>query len=233
MHKKTRFHFSFKKSSSNTKQELRALSQRLEKVLREQRENQIGGSANISFNSESLSGVSQNSGSAETASPRDYVELNIPRPDPLSIDPRKRWRHMYDGSVHLSMPPSAISPSTSRHIHNVTNLLEGLDSSESGSESDLDFHTGAHPNLNPTSAGVNLRSSPRFMSYPRRHSPRRLRWGPMDQRHLHARFANASSSRRQYLASAAVGNQSPSSTMTSDLNDMDTSENIEDIGTER
>ena len=51
-------------------------------------------------------------------------------------------------------------------------MMEGLDSSESGSESDLDLQNLAS-NRGPL----------RFV-YPRRHSPRRLRWGPIDQRRL-------------------------------------------------
>ena len=105
----------------------------------------------------------------------------LPRPEPLSLDPRIRWRHMYDGTLQgqsLGSPGSAsnmASVSGTSSLNNSatsSNLLEGLDSSESGSESDLDLQ-----NLAST------RGPLRFV-YPRRHSPRRLRWGPLDQRRL-------------------------------------------------
>ena len=110
-----------------------------------------------------------------------YVELGgLPRPEPLSLDPRIRWRHMYDGTLQgqtlSSSATAAASASGSSSLNNSTNssnnLLEGLDSSESGSESDLDLQNLA-----------SIRGPLRFV-YPRRHSPRRLRWGPLDQRRL-------------------------------------------------
>ena len=58
-------------SKSNTKQELRALSQRLEKMLREQRE------ANPGLISES-----------DNRRESNYEGLNLSRPEPLPIDPR-------------------------------------------------------------------------------------------------------------------------------------------------
>ena len=104
----------------------------------------------------------------------------LPRPEPLSLDPRIRWRHMYDGTLQgqtlSSSAAVAGSASGSSSLNNSTNssnnLLEGLDSSESGSESDLDLQNLA-----------SIRGPLRFV-YPRRHSPRRLRWGPLDQRRL-------------------------------------------------
>ena len=64
------------------------------------------------------------------------------------------------------------SSSLNNSTNSSNNLLEGLDSSESGSESDLDLQNLA-----------SIRGPLRFV-YPRRHSPRRLRWGPLDQRRL-------------------------------------------------
>ena len=58
--------------SSNTKQELRALSQRLEKMLREQREANPG----------------QNHCESDNRRESTYEGLNLSRPEPLPIDPR-------------------------------------------------------------------------------------------------------------------------------------------------
>ena len=82
-------------------------------------------------------------------------------------------RIMQKNKYLFSLP--IVSPSGSSSLNNSTqsnNMMEGLDSSESGSESDLDLHNLAS-NRGPL----------RFV-YPRRHSPRRLRWGPIDQRRL-------------------------------------------------
>ena len=153
--------------SSSTRQELRALSQRLEKMLRDRRE------ATSVSNQGTTQQPSEDAGYESSAAGMNIAQfdLNIPRPDPLPIDPRKRWRHMYDGSL-----PQLISSNVQ---NSMANLLEGLDSSESGSESDLDLQ-----NLANRGRDV-LWSSSSSRLYPRQHSPRsRLRWGPLDQRRL-------------------------------------------------
>ena len=106
-------------SNTSTKGELRALSQRLEKMLRDRRE------ASAKNNSKSNC-------THEDQENQDVDSLGLPRADKtLPLDPRKRWRHMYDGMA-LSCPGSRERrPSTHEDLH-------FLESSESGSESDLD-----------------------------------------------------------------------------------------------
>jgi hypothetical protein len=84
-------------------------------MLRERREANPAGAA-----AEAEAGI---------ANADDSGLLNIPRPDPLPLDPRKRWRHMYDGTL----PPRPRDSSS-----NTSEYANVLDSSESGSESDFD-----------------------------------------------------------------------------------------------
>lgn len=191
------------KGNSSTKQELCALSQRLERMLREKRESRMTTQANSDqaelnrpTNTEDMPAMTPPSPNVRGtgATPRrDYVELNIPRPDPLPLDPRHRWRHMYDGS--LQFPTSGLFAESG-----------AVDSSESGSESDLDPQA-----LASGGRGRDVHRSQRFL-FPRRHSPRNLRWGggaggPLDQRFLHSRYG------RHYLTASST---LPSSTLTSD-----------------
>ena len=107
----------------STKEELRALSQRLERLLKEKRENQpleIGTTFNSGTNlPSSTSNVNseQTQQMNETMTEGERYLLSLPRPDPrLSSpngsslsDPRLRWRHLMEGiDEHIlndPMPP--------------------------------------------------------------------------------------------------------------------------------
>lgn len=192
--------------SSNTKQELRALSQRLEKMLREQRES--------------------NPNDANEHWDHRYEGLNnLTRPEPLPIDPRKRWRHMYDGTL----PPSNSTPApSSSSASAIASILDGMDSSESGSESDLDLSIPA------VTRGREFHRSPRF--FQRRNSIRR--WGPIEhQRSVSSRRFSPS----RILRSRAVGQyfgvpvRSSNPLLNPESQDLnvDVEETAEDLGSDR
>ena len=68
----------------NTKQELRALSQRLERMLREQRE-----ASNIETENETPAGTGNAAAKNNTTTTLAEMEdIDIPRPDPMPLDPR-------------------------------------------------------------------------------------------------------------------------------------------------
>ena len=68
----------------NTKQELRALSQRLERMLREQRE-----ASNIEAENETPAGTGNAAAKNNTTTTLAEMEdIDIPRPDPMPLDPR-------------------------------------------------------------------------------------------------------------------------------------------------
>ena len=67
----------------NTKQELRALSQRLERMLREQRE-----ASNIVADNETTSTSSNAATKNNITTLAEMDHIDIPRPDPMPLDPR-------------------------------------------------------------------------------------------------------------------------------------------------
>ena len=68
----------------NTKQELRALSQRLERMLREQRE-----ASNIEAENETPAGTGNAAAKNNTTTTLAEMEdIDIPRADPMPLDPR-------------------------------------------------------------------------------------------------------------------------------------------------
>ena len=193
---------------SNTKQELRALSQRLEKMLREQRESNPSDQANEHWD-------------------HRYEGLNnLSRPEPLPNDPRKRWRHMYEGTL----PPSTSTPAqSSSSASAIASILDGMDSSESGSESDLDLSALATPR------GRDFHRSPRF--FQRRNSIRR--WGPIEhQRSVSSRRFSPSRmlrvNRGQYIG-PFVRNPGSNPLLNPESQDLsvDVEETAEDLGSDR
>ncbi len=148
-----------KPKPTNTKGELRALSQRLEKSLREIRE---------------AEGENSAASNSHADDPRDIENddhYGLPRPDPLPMDLRKRWRHMYDGIGDCTRSGRGGS------AEHYSFFGHNLDSSESGSESDLDLRGGGGRRRSSSfhrydSHRLSLRWN---RSIPRRspHSPRR------------------------------------------------------------
>merc|ERR1712079_150115 len=195
----------------NTKQELRALSQRLERMLREQRE-----ASNIETENETPAGTGNASAKNNTTTTLAEMEdIDIPRPDPMPLDPRKRWRHMYDGT--LPPRPSTASTSTSTSNNSQSALQELLDSSESGSESDFDIRNTGR-----------WRTSSRVLRDLT--TPRRLRWRPLDQRRM------ASSPHRhaqRVFVRRSNGSGSGSMVDPVDVPYIEADEANEDMGTER
>ena len=123
---------------------------------------------------------------------------------------------MYDGTL-----PSTSTGSGSASM--ADKLLDGIDSSESGSESDLDLSA-----LAPR--GREFHRSPRF--FQRRNSMRG--WGPIDRRAVSSRRFSPS----RVLRSRAVGQYfalPPRGSLMSPDNpeNVDNEENAEDLGTER
>merc|ERR1712079_784594 len=195
----------------NTKQELRALSQRLERMLREQRE-----ASNIEAENETPAGTGNAAAKNNTTTTLAEMEdIDIPRPDPMPLDPRKRWRPMYDGT--LPPRPSTASTSTSTSNNSQSALQELLDSSESGSESDFDIRNTGR-----------WRTSSRVLRDLT--TPRRLRWRPLDQRRM------ASSPHRhaqRVFVRRSNGSGSGSMVDPVDVPYIEADEANEDMGTER
>ena len=74
----------------NTKQELRALSQRLERMLREQREASDVVDLTENEQTTSTSGGTGNAAAKNntTTTLAEMDDIDIPRPDPMPLDPR-------------------------------------------------------------------------------------------------------------------------------------------------
>ena len=128
---------------------------------------------------------------------------------------------MYDGTL----PPSnSTPPPSSSSASAIASILDGMDSSESGSESDLDLSIPA------VTRGREFHRSPRF--FQRRNSMRG--WGPIDRRAVSSRRFSPS----RVLRSRAVGQYfalPPRGSLINPDNteNLDNEENAEDLGTER